>query len=103
VNVDVNAVVDVDVDVVVVVNATWTRDVVVDDPWSSHVYGASAAFLSRGRPQPAEVPLRLPAGDDGAGRHVHFALIDRQLHRQDLGAVVGRAARLDPGDDLFGP
>jgi hypothetical protein len=27
------------VDVVVVVNATWTRDVVVVDPWTSHVIG----------------------------------------------------------------
>jgi hypothetical protein len=38
---DVVVVVDVVVDVVVVVNATWTRDVVVVDPWSSHVDGTT--------------------------------------------------------------
>ncbi len=37
VHVVVDVDVDVDVDVVVVVNATWTRDVVVVDPWTSHV------------------------------------------------------------------
>ena len=76
----------------------------VQAPCAQHCPNAARTRSGFGCPAPGTGAKmeRSPASDDGARRHVHFALVDGELDGLGFGPVIGRTGRLHPRHDLLG-